>query len=367
MRFAVLPSLALVALAWTPAPARAQAPPAPRMIVFTAQLDLQLGEGAQRCPDAAYLRKQVADDLGYDAFAPDRTGVAAGRFSVVIARVPRGLHATNDHVDAAGTKRWTKSYEEPSTVRAACEALMKGVALQIVTELTRFEDDPAAAPAPPAPPPAAPPAPPPPPPPAPPPPEQPPPPEPPPPSSSPRPRIEIGAGGYASFGVGPSTAFGGLLHVGVEVFPFARGGPWISFAVEGRGDGTPREVDQGYGVTTSALGASLLACLHEDLLVQGTFTASLFACPMGTVGSLRSSYDGAAGAATGRGTYAGAGARLGLEGRIGPRFALRLHGAGLGTLHAAGGFAGPRELWQTSDATFELGLEALFLFDTGAR
>jgi hypothetical protein len=376
MRLAILPSFVLLAVAWAPARALAQAPPAPtpqpvpRMLVFTAQLDFQLGEGTQRCPNAAYFRNQVADELGYDPFAPDGKGVPAGRFSVVIARVPSGLHATNDHVDAAGTKKWTRTYEEPSSVRRDCERLMQGVAFQIVTELTRFEDDPEYAPAPPAPAPAPPPEVPPPAPPAPPP--APPPPAPPPPeppaSSAPRPRIELGGGGYASFGVGPAPSFGGLLHLGVEVFPFAKGGPWLSFAVEGRGDGVPlHEVAGGYGVTASTLGGSLLACLHEDALVRESFTASLFACPVGTVSSVHTAYEGGTELATGGGTYAGAGARLGFEARVGSVVAVRLDGMGMGTLHAAEGFGSQRELWRTSDATFELGLGALFLFDMGAR
>ena len=366
MRIAVLPSLALLALA--PAHALAQAPaptPALRVIVFSAHLDLHVDEGAKRCPDAAYLRKQIAEELGYDPFALDREGVPAGGFTIAITRVPKGLHATTDHVDAAGVKQWTKTYDDVTTTRAACESVMKGVALQIETELTRFEDAPAAAPAPaPPPPPPAPPPPAPPPEPAP----EPPPPEPP--ASHPlHPQIEIGGGAYASFGVGPGTAFGGQLHLGVALYPFVAGAPWLSFAVEGRGDGAPaHEVTGGYGVTTSLLGGSLLACLHEGVLAREGFAGSFFLCPMGTVGSVRSSYEGGAmGLATGRGFYAGAGARLGFEGRLGPSFALRLHGAGLGTLHGATGTAGAQQLWQTSGGAFEVGLAALFSFEVGAR
>jgi hypothetical protein len=152
------------------------------------------------------------------------------------------------------------------------------------------------------------------------------------------------------------------------VFPFAKGGPWLSFAVEGRGDGVPlHEVAGGYGVTASTLGGSLLACLHEDALVRESFTASLFACPVGTVSSVHTAYEGGTELATGGGTYAGAGARLGFEARVGSVVAVRLDGMGMGTLHAAEGFGSQRELWRTSDATFELGLGALFLFDMGAR
>jgi hypothetical protein len=134
--------------------------------------------------------------------------------------------------------------------------------------------------------------------------------------------------------VGPAPAFGGLVHLGVEVFPFAKGGPWLSFAVEGRGDGAPaHEVTGGYAVTSTLVGGSLVACLHEEVLAREGFVGSFFVCPMGTAGSVRSSYEGGPiGLATVTGFYAGAGARLGFEGRLGHSFALRLHGAGLGTL-----------------------------------
>src|SRR5580704_1937103 len=149
--------LLFLALACATAPARAQAPgvpppsPVPRMIVFTAGIELRLGDGTQRCPDEAFLRREVATELGYDPFAPGAEGVPAGRFSVVVARSPSGLLAMNDFVDATGTKRWTRTYDDRTTTRAACVSVLKGVAFQVITELTRFEDDPP--PAPPSPPP----------------------------------------------------------------------------------------------------------------------------------------------------------------------------------------------------------------------
>ncbi len=116
------------------------APEPPKPIVFAAELQVDLGPGAERCPDPLYLRAYVADDMGYDPFARGAKGTPAGRFAVRIARSPRGLRATNEHVDAAGVKRWTKIYEDATTTRGACESVYRGVALQIETELTRFED-----------------------------------------------------------------------------------------------------------------------------------------------------------------------------------------------------------------------------------
>jgi|HubBroStandDraft_6_1064221.scaffolds.fasta_scaffold253847_2 hypothetical protein len=152
-----LASAGFVALALAmPAPAHAQAPApekrsVPLMIVFTAELSVELGPGTERCPDAApYLRKEVADELGYDPFAAGAEGRAAGRFSVTLKRAPIGFASTNEFVDAAGEKRWTRTYDDHATTRRGCEAVLKGVAFQIVTELTRFEDeDPEPPPAPP--------------------------------------------------------------------------------------------------------------------------------------------------------------------------------------------------------------------------
>jgi hypothetical protein len=206
--------LLVVALACATSSARAQAP-APRMIVFTARMELRLGEGAQRCPDEAYLRREVATELGYDPFAPDAEGVPAGRFSVIVARTPSGLQATTEHTDAEGAKVWTRTYHDVTTTRGACESVLKGVALQVVTELTRFEDDAPAAP-PPAPPPPPPPAPPPPPPTAPPPePARPPPPPPPPPKRN----VSTYAGVDAVFSpiIAPVVSFGGSPYLGLRL------------------------------------------------------------------------------------------------------------------------------------------------------
>jgi hypothetical protein len=139
-----------------PRGASAQQAPAeaPRIIVFTAELRVDLGAGTERCPDPVHLRQYVADDLGYDPFAHGAKGTPAGRFAVRIERSPSGLRATNEHTDAEGRKRWAKTYQDVTTTRAACESVLRGVALQIEAELTRFEDPPA--PPPPAPAPACP-------------------------------------------------------------------------------------------------------------------------------------------------------------------------------------------------------------------
>jgi hypothetical protein len=118
----------------------------PKPVVFAAEIQVELGAGAERCPDPVYLRVYVANDLGYDPFIPGAKGTPAGRFVVRVARTPRGLRATNEHTDAEGKRRWTKTYEDVTTTRSACESVYRGVALQIETELTRFEEPPPPAP-----------------------------------------------------------------------------------------------------------------------------------------------------------------------------------------------------------------------------
>jgi hypothetical protein len=82
----------------------------------------ELGAGTERCPDPLTLRRLVATEMGYDPFAPDAKGTPAGRFAVRVERTPRGLRATNEHTDAEGRKRWTKTYEDVTTTRRACES-----------------------------------------------------------------------------------------------------------------------------------------------------------------------------------------------------------------------------------------------------
>jgi hypothetical protein len=197
------------------------------VIVFTAEMSTELGPGTERCPDARpFLARLVAEDLGYDPFAPGAKGTPGGRFSVKVARTPSGLRATTEHTDAEGKQHWTKTYEDVTTTRGACQSVLRGVALQIDTELTKFEEAaprpaptptaPEAAPAP-SPPPPAPPL-------APPPPPPMPPPEvakpPPPPPPAPRKRnVSTYAGIDAVFSpiIAPAVSLGGSPYVGLRL------------------------------------------------------------------------------------------------------------------------------------------------------
>jgi hypothetical protein len=213
MRFLLHALVGLAASAFA-APADAQgagkAPAPPAMVVFAAELAVELGPGTARCPDAApYLKHEVATELGYDPFVPGSKGKPAGRFSVIVAWIPSGLQATSELTDAEGAKVWTRTYKDVTTTRGACESVLKGVALQIVTELTRFEDDEP----PPAPPPPPPPAPPPPPPPEPPPePAKPPPPSPPPERDV---ALYVGADFVMNPSIAPVVSVGGSPYLGL--------------------------------------------------------------------------------------------------------------------------------------------------------
>ncbi len=113
---------------------RASAQPAlaqPKLIRFAAELQVELGPGTERCPDPLYIRQHVADEMGYDPFAPGAKWRPVGTFAVKVKRGPGGLEATTTFVDAASVTQWTRTYHDHGTSRAACASVFQGVALQI--------------------------------------------------------------------------------------------------------------------------------------------------------------------------------------------------------------------------------------------
>jgi hypothetical protein len=307
--------------------------------------------------------------MGYDPFAPDATGVPIGAVRVVIARSARGpgLTGTYTYANAEGVEQWTRTYTEPSTIREACKGVMKGIAVEVTGEFQVIEmklaEEPPPSPAPraPEPPPAPAPAP------AP----QaltPTPPQPAPPPATPRLlRFEAGAGVLVALNLAPSTAFGGFAHAGVHFFPFGRDDAWMSVALEGRADAaTTGELDRKQSVTASFLGSSLIACGHRDLRAEGRLIPSVFACVTGTLGSVHLTHVGE-GDASGRSAYGGIGPRFGVDVRIASLVTLRLHAAGLGTVHAASALRGDRTLWTTPTFSGDVGLAALFFFGSSGR
>jgi hypothetical protein len=373
MRLAVLPLFALV---FAPAVARAQgrAPPAPpvplksTLVKVTAQLEYEVADGARPCPENdEVLRQQVAARLGFDPFAPGAQGVPVGRVHVKITTTDRGFAAAVDYDNAAGVPQWSRRFT--TNGKNSCAFLVeKHVVVDLAGEFTVLALQPPAPPAPPPEPPA--PAPPPP---APPPasaPALPPSPRPPPapaPDRSLRLRGEVGAGIFGARGIAPGSAFGGSLHAGIELFPFERARPWFSFALEGRADApSTAAVDARHSIKTNLFAASPLVCIHEDLNTWGAITVSVFGCALGTIGGITVSIEGDDGSRSTSRLFGAAGARGGAEARVGPHFAIRFYGEGLGSIHRVGEAVQARSfLSATAPVSGDGGITALFLWGGG--
>ncbi|WP_437786362.1 hypothetical protein [Sorangium sp. So ce1097] len=253
-----------------------------------ARLDYVRGRGAERCPDASFLRAEVARVAGADPFRDD----AALLVSVRIERQGTELVASLALREGQGNTRWADGL----TTSSACEVLVAGVGLAIATQLLRAPAEPspaepspaepssrgpAQAPreAPQAPPPghatrgapqpatrAAP---------------EPPRPAAPEPPTSPvreakadRPgpwRIEAGLGATVALGITPGVAAGTTLALGVRRFDW-------SIAVEGRGlvSLAPKVADM--RIRTTAFTASTVACVHGR---------PLFGCGLAAIGAVR--------------------------------------------------------------------------------
>jgi hypothetical protein len=317
----------------------------PALVIVSAHVELTLGPGAEQCPGESMLHDEVARRLGYDPFAPGAKGKPVGQIRTRIARSAEGLTATTEYVDAAGVLQWTRPYEVKGTSTRDCEVAISGVAVELASELTLFEEEPPA-PRPPASalPPVAP--------------------EPPPPRRSLHPRLEIGGGVSAVFGIAPAPALSGAFHVGVDIFPFEGAGPWFSFSGELRGDvpssGAVHATDS---LRTSLLAGVGLVCIHQDPKVWARVTGSFFVCPVGMAGALNSTVESAGGSVSSHGTYVGVGARAGLEARFASRAALRLQGEWLGAAHRVhwgGAYAG--DVQETPPLSFSAGLAGVFFF-----
>jgi hypothetical protein len=310
--------LCLAALVLAARPVRARAP-ASTLRPITAQLDYQLRDGAEgRCPDAAFLRREVAAQLGFDAFAPGAAGMPVGRVRVAVSRNPRGFDAQVVYEDPDGKVRSTRSFPVNGSTNATCEVLVANfVAVSIAVQLTLLALPPIKAPAAP-PPPVVPPPPPPPAPPAaptpPPEPAPPAPPPPPPPVRSLHPRLELGLAGFGSFGTGAHPAIGGVLHLGVSITPFGTDRARLVFAAEARAD-APAAAARGF--ETNVIGGSLVACGSKDLVRGSTVTLGFLGCALGTFGVFQASRPTADGNVSQSRGYVGVGARVGLEVRFG--------------------------------------------------
>lgn len=351
MRQALPCSLAVLALAATPA--RAEAPsPTPAPGTLTLQLELVLDAGAASCPGEDLLRRELARRIGYDPFAPDAAGAPAGRVRAVIARRGTGLAVTSEYVDALGLSRWTRVHAVAGTTARDCEQAMEDLAVDLQVEFPLFRRPlPAPSPVAPLPPsqprlapplvtPESPPS---------------------------RPRstgqhLEIGAGAFAAAGVSPAVTLGGVVHLGVGVFPFGRDRPWLSFAVEGRAD-APASSGPG-GLRTSLLAGSAIACGHEDLFTgpRGV-TWAVLGCMLGTVGRVHGWSQGVSRPVSLGAAYAGVGPRFGIEARLGSLAAIRVQGDVLPTVLPARLLLDDRgEAWRTADVAGNAGLAIVLFF-----
>ncbi|WP_437641383.1 hypothetical protein [Sorangium sp. So ce854] len=271
-------------------PAEAHAEPALRP--SAARLDYVRGPGAERCPDASFLRAEVARVAGADPFRDD----APLLVSVRIERQGPDLVASLALRDGQGDTRWADGL----TTSSACDVLVAGVGLAIATQLLRAPERAPAEPSPAEPSPAEPssrrPA-------------QvpreasqaPPPghatrgaPEPaartapkPPRAAAPEPlvspvreanaeppgpwRFEVGLGATVGLGITPGVAAGTTLAVGV------RWSDW-SVAVEGRGLVSLAKEVEGLPLGMTAFSAATVACLRGR---------HLFGCGLATLGAVR--------------------------------------------------------------------------------
>ncbi|WP_437738068.1 hypothetical protein [Sorangium sp. So ce1335] len=97
-----------------------------------ARLDYVRGRGAERCPDASFLRAEVARVAGADPFRDD----APLLVSVRIERQGAELVASLALREGQGNTRWADGL----TTSSACEVLVAGVGLAIATQLLRASE-----------------------------------------------------------------------------------------------------------------------------------------------------------------------------------------------------------------------------------
>ncbi|XXX82211.1 hypothetical protein WMF30_25975 [Sorangium sp. So ce134] len=97
-----------------------------------ARLDYVLGRGAERCPDASFLRAEVARVAGADPFRDDAPLLVSAR----IERQGAELAASLALRDGEGKTRWADGFSTGS----ACEALVAGMGLAIATRLLRVPE-----------------------------------------------------------------------------------------------------------------------------------------------------------------------------------------------------------------------------------
>ncbi|WP_437898451.1 hypothetical protein [Sorangium sp. So ce124] len=261
------------------------------------RIELTRGPGTERCPDAQFLRAEIARRMGFDPFDAESPLAMATSIEQAQGELIASIYLR----DRRGLVLWADDYR----TRGDCKTLVSTVALSIAVQLddTGELPPPQAAPAPqeePAPPPSkAPPA-------------RPPDKAPParelspvrtpPPSSAGQAAAErfrwtVGAGAAIALGLTPGLAVGPTLSVG------GRWPAW-SVALEARGLSSLATNVEGVRVTASALTANGALCLHRHFL---------FACGVGELGVLRTVPEAPRTARSVMHLRAGIGARAGVR------------------------------------------------------
>ncbi|XXT24333.1 hypothetical protein WME94_22625 [Sorangium sp. So ce429] len=304
----------------------AEARAEPELRPSAARLEYVRGPGAERCPDASFLRAEVARVAGADPFRDDAPLLISAR----IERQGAELVASLALRDSEGKTRWADGF----STSGACEVLVAGVGLAIGTRLLSMPEQASREPpprelaqegpqGPPGPPPPAP--------------------GPPglprslPPTQAARAasgpsgrvapalptssgeeatadpaeplRFEAGLGATVGLGSTPGIAAGTTLALGV------RWSDW-SVAVEGRGLVSLAKEVNGMPLGTTAFTAATVACLRGR---------HLFGCGLATLGAVRFVPEDSLDMRVRRKTLLGVGARLGSAWRLSDRWSVHGH------------------------------------------
>ncbi|WP_437616652.1 hypothetical protein WMF20_22285 [Sorangium sp. So ce834] len=305
---------------------------------MAARLEYVRGRGAERCPDASFLRAEVARVVGADPFRDDAPLLISAR----IERQGAELVASLALRDSEEKTRWADGF----STSGACEVLVAGVGLAVAAQLLSMPERGSRAPSPPGaaqqtqapqgaagsmPPAQAPHG---------------------PPRASPPPqtaraapapsgraapalptssgqgatadpseplRIEAGLGATVGLGITPGVAAGTTLAIG------ARWSDW-SVAVEGRGLVSLAKEVEGVPLATTAFTAATVACLRGR---------HLFGCGLATLGAVRFVPEEPWDLHVRNKALFGIGARLGSAWRLSDGWSVHAHAEAIGIVEEA--------------------------------
>lgn len=244
-------------------------PPAAAPLHIAVQLVTLRGPGTETCPDDRAVRGALAAQFGYDPIAPE----APARLTLALTRGGAETRADLAFSDPSGSIRWA----DHVGTRGDCAQLLSAVALMVRVAIDPVVLPSAAAPV--VPPPST------------------------------RPKVRVGLGAGAAFGVAPSPSAAISAQVGAR-WEFASLSAEAGFMLPASG--------KDEGLRTSLITGSIVPCAHYWIgALCGIF--SLGARQVETLDA--TSRAGA--------VHAGAGIRLGVEIPFAQRFAVRVSGDGM--------------------------------------